>query len=217
MKINLEHIFTMKINFNILLRKPLFIGSIILSTTAFIYLMWSFNSNITQENAALESWQNIFLMLACVLYGYKYKNSLDNMTRYARCGLMLFCFAILLREFDIHRIGTSSIWKTIETLIRGTTLIAFVVYLAMIRKKILIAGRQAREIIALPMVALTLLGCVAYASGWYFDKMMFDIPKNVAVFVEETLELDATLLFFLGACTSTQHENNSAGCYHHST
>ncbi|MES2823922.1 MAG: hypothetical protein V4732_09990 [Pseudomonadota bacterium] len=207
----------MKINFNILLRKPLFIGAVILSTTAFIYLMWSFNSNITRENAALESWQNIFLVLACLLYGYQYKNATDNMTKYARCGLMLFCFAILLREFDIHRIGTSSIWKVIEILIRGTALILFFVYLAVVRKKIYTAWKNAREIVTSPMVVLTLLGCVAYISGWYFDKMIFDIPKNIAVLIEETLELNATLLFFLGACTNAQHEKNSDGCYHQST
>jgi hypothetical protein len=207
----------MKITFNRLLRKPLFIGAVMLSTTAFTYLMWTFNSAITRENAALESWQNIFLVLACLLYGYQYKNATDNMSKYARAGLMLFCFAILLREFDIHRIGTSSIWKTIEILLRATTLILFLAYLAAVRKKIHTAWKKAREILTSPMVVLTILGCVAYISGWYFDKMVFNIPKNVAVFIEETLELDATLLFFLGACTNEAYEKNSDCCYDHST
>lgn len=193
-----------------LLLKPLFIGAVIVATTVITYLMWSFNPAVTSENAAIESWQSIFLLLACLLYGYQYKNATNNMTRYARCGLMLFCFAVLLREFDIHRIGASSIWKTIEILVRGAALILFLIYLTVVRKKMRTAWSKSREILTSPMVILTILGCVAYILGWHFDKMIFDIPKNTSVYIEEIIELNATLLFFLASCTSELHENKTA-------
>ncbi len=205
----------MNTNFNMLLRKPSFIGSVIVSISTIIYLIWSLNPGITLENAALECTQNIFLLLACVLYGYQYKNTTDNMMKYERGGLMLFCFAILLREFDIHRIGVSPIWKTIEILVRGATLVLFLAYLTMVRTKIRTAWKKAREIITSPMVVLTIIGCIAYLSGWYFDKLIFNIPKNISVLIEETLELNATLLFFLAACTNEPQEKNSECCYGH--
>src|SRR5690606_18098345 len=69
------------------------------------------------------------------------------------------------------------------------------------RTKILL--RNFKRILLAPAVVISLLGCVFYICGWSFDKELFNIDTGQSVWIEETLELNACLLFLVAGFTNS--------------
>lgn len=189
-------------NYNLLMRNFSLISvtCIIVITGAFV--TWIFDPKAVTENGLIETGQNAFLALACLSHGYHCRNTPDSLDKYLRFGLALFCCGILLREFDLDKIGSAAIWKPIETLIRASVAVIFLVYLALMLKRFELLRSNIGTILYCPMILLTLLSCFIYLSGWPFDKELFPIPTSVSVLIEETLELNATVLLFLSSLNS---------------
>jgi hypothetical protein len=180
---------------------PLFIFAILIVISLTSYWLWSLGVNTTDENGLLEFGQDVFLILACAMSAYRYKGATTILYRFVYSGLMIFCFAILLREIDIDKIGVSPIWEVVETFARGLALVALLVYLFFMIKKFRGLREGIPDILTSPIFLLTLIGCLSYIGGWPFDKLIFlDSARDLAVAIEETLELNATLLFFFASC-----------------
>jgi len=54
-----------------------------------------------------------------------------------------------------------------------------------------------------PAVGLALLASLLYALSWPFDKSMVPLAAPVSMWFEETLQLNATLILFIGAWSRT--------------
>lgn len=178
------------------------------------YWLWTFTPRITAENDLLETAQYLFLLLACATHIFQSgKAPPKSVERHLRWNLALFCFALLLREFDIDRVGDAQIWHSIESLIRSLTLITLVIYWGWAwgwpAKKGRIHWCNISGIFATPTIVLTIIGCIFYAAGWPFDKLKFSIAADFSGLIEETLELNACMLLFFAACMRGYHSGTT--------
>jgi hypothetical protein len=181
----------------------LVVGLLAVSTIT-SYELWQFNHGITGENAGLELAQVALLVLATVLQGWRgFITIKPGLQRDIRIGLALFAFTLFLREVDIDKLGTSHFWKWLETGLRVITLIGFFGFAVHMLRRIKIVLRCFKRIILAPTVLISLLACLFYTFGWPFDKELFNIDKGLSLWFEETLELNACLLFFVAGFTSS--------------
>ena len=179
------------------------IAGLLALSTAISYELWLYNTSITGENAGLELAQGAFLILATLVQGWRgLTTAKPGLQRDIRVGLALFAFALFLREVDIDKLGASHFWNWLETSLRVITLIGFLGFATHLLSRTTILWRNCKRILLAPTVLISFLACGFYALGWPFDKELFNIDKGLSVWLEETLELNACLLFFLAGFTS---------------
>lgn len=187
------------------------IGTALIAASLMSYSLWSGAIIDTAENGVLELAQNIFLLLACLLHSnHSWTKPSISHERHWHSGLALLCFALLLREVDINRFGTSTTWGTIEIIVRGVTVFVGVIYAGLVFSRWRLAAKNIRLLATSPTTILTGLGCVAYLSSWPFDKMIFALPGDISEWIEETLELNATILLFAASTFSININDASA-------
>lgn len=176
------------------------IGMLALSS-ALSFEAWQFTPRITAENALLELAQGSFLLLAAIFQGVLAFNSHDSgLKRDIRLGLALFAFALFLREVDINKLGNRDTWGAVENILRGSALLMMCGFAFHLSRRTTLLLTNMDKILRAPTVILSMLACVLYACGWPFDREMFTIDKDLSKWFEETLELNACLLFlFAGA------------------
>lgn len=176
------------------------------------YRLWSQGFISTSEQGLLEVGQSIFLFLACLLHSYhSHTTKTDPLYRYLHAGLGLFCLTLLLRELDIDKLGNQDNywWRYAEWLGRGVTLMGIMVYGGKLFRHPDITFTRLTSLAATPTFGFTAWGVCCYLCGWPFDKIIFDLPPALSTWAEETLELNATILFFCAACTRFSHADNS--------
>lgn len=193
-------------HYNLMVRNPFIMGASFIMIFTGVFWAWSIDPTITAENDLLEAGQAALLILACLAHGFHYGNSGKTLDRYLHFGLTLLCFGILLREFDIDKLGSSPVWASVETVVRAVAVITFLIYLILSLKKISFFCKNIDKIYTSPMILVTFLGCSIYMTGWLFDKMIFSIAIDLSVLFEETLELSATLLLFVSSTISPYTE-----------
>jgi len=175
-----------------------FIVGLLAISSTLSFEAWQFNPAIVKENALLELAQGGFLLLAALVQGWRAFNAHDSgLKRDIRLGLALFALALFLREVDIDKLGGSAAWDVIEKVLRVITLLMILGFTLHMSRRIKLVMRNAGKILLSPTVMLTILACVFYACGWPFDRELFNnIDKGLSQWFEETLELNACLLFF---------------------
>lgn len=174
-----------------------FIVGLLAINSTLSFELWQLNPLVTAENALLELAQGGFLLLAALLQSLRAFNTHDSgLKRDIRLGLALFAFALFLREVDINKLGSSDLWNALETLLRALALLMILGFALHMSRRIKLVTRNIGKILLSPTVILTMLACVLYAGGWPFDRELFNIDKSLSVWFEETLELNACLLFF---------------------
>lgn len=180
---------------------PAIISMTLLLITTVTYNLWRLDNVIPTENGLLESGQLVFLILACLLSSYHAKVQFNQFPteRFLHIGLALFCFALILRECDIDQLGSSSNWKTLEIVLRSATLFAFIGFAGIIASKRSSLFLNFRILQQIPLIILALLGCVSYLASWPFDKELFNLPEALSIFIEESFELNACVLFFFAS------------------
>lgn len=172
------------------------IGLLAISSTL-SFEAWQFNSAIVKENALLELAQGGFLLLAALVQGWRAFNTHDSgLKRDIRLGLALFALALFLREVDIDKLGSSAAWGALEKILRVIALLMILSFIWHISRRVKLVVRNLGKILLSPTVILTMLACVFYACGWPFDRELFNIDRGLSQWFEETLELNACLLFF---------------------
>jgi hypothetical protein len=179
------------------------LGLLAISTTS-SFQLWQLQPSISAENALLETAQGMFLLLTASLQGLRALTSKNSgLERDIRYGLALFALLLFLREVDIDKIGISPHWALLEKTLRGVALLLtlrFTVHLFN-RQKVIMANLA--RLVWSPTLLVSLLGCLFYASGWPFDKELFNIDKSLSLWYEETLELNACLLLLCASFTKS--------------
>jgi hypothetical protein len=141
--------------------------------------------------------QGGFLLLAALVQGWRAFNTHDSgLKRDIRLGLALFALALFLREVDIDKLGSSAVWDALEKILRVIALLMILSFTWHISRRVKLVFRNLGKVLLAPTVMLTMLACVFYASGWPFDRELFDMDKGLSQWFEETFELNACLLFF---------------------
>lgn len=174
-----------------------FIVGLLAISSTLSFEAWQFNQSIVQENALLELAQGGFLLLAALVQGWRAFNKHDSgLESDVRLGLALFALALFLREVDIDKLGSSLVWDITEKVLRVIVLSVILGFTLHMLRRIKLVMRNAGKILLAPTVVFTLLACAFYACGWPFDRELFNIDRDLSQWLEETLELNACLLFF---------------------
>ncbi|HSX83879.1 MAG TPA: hypothetical protein VLE50_00675 [Cellvibrio sp.] len=189
-----------------ILRHPLWMFVALLLISGESYRLWSHGLISTTETGLLEVGQNIFLFLACLLHSYHSRNdNAEPLYRYLCVGLALLCLALLLRELDIDKMGDNNQWRNIELLVRSVTVTGIIIFCGKLLRHPAITWSSLRSLSTMPILTFSFWGVCCYLCGWPFDKLLFAIPQGLSAWVEETLELNATILLFCAACTKPFH------------
>lgn len=174
-----------------------------ISTTT-SYQLWQYNSGVTDENGLLELAQGGLLILAAsVQTGRALITPRPALQRNIRIGLAFFAFALFLREVDIDHLGRGHLWNWLETGLRLIALIGIFGFIVHMLRRTKMLLRNLKRILLAPAVVISLLACAFYACGWPFDKELFNIDTDLSVWFEETLELNACLLFLIAGFTNS--------------
>lgn len=180
-----------------------FIAGLLAISTALSFEAWQLDSKVTAENALLELAQGAFLILTAVIQSLRAFNKQESgLKRDIRLGLAMFAFALFLREVDIDKLGASSAWKTLETVLRALAALAVLGFALHMSRRIKLVVRNLGKILLSPTIVLSFLACVLYACGLPFDREYISIDKDLSKWFEETFELNACLLFLCAAMAS---------------
>jgi hypothetical protein len=173
-----------------------FIAGLLAISSTLSFEAWQLDPRVTAENALLELTQGAFLLLAAVFQGARAFNSHDSgLRRDIRLGLALFAFALFLREVDVNKLGNRDTWGAVENILRVSALLMILGFIWHMSRRIKLIIANITKILLAPTVILSMLACVLYACGLPFDREFFNIDKGLSKWIEETVELNACLLF----------------------
>jgi len=173
-----------------------FIVGLLAISTTLSFEAWLLNPQVTAENSLLELIQGGFLVLTALVQGARaFSTHSAGLKRDIRLGLALFAFALFLREVDIDKLGSRETWGLIETTLRAFAVLMILGFALHMSRRIKLVTRNIGKILLSPTVLLSMLACVFYAGGLPFDRELVNIDKSLSKWFEETLELNACLLF----------------------
>lgn len=161
------------------------------------WVAWSFIPQLAAEDHWLE-WLQVVLLLSASVVHCRY-GKLSSGPGLVHAGLGILTLSFAFREMDIDKLGTAAAWAVAETVIRvaNAMLLAWWGWAAWRRLPALL--RALLGALRRPWPWLTVLAGVLYASSWPLDKELLPLPADVALFLEELLELQATTVLLLAA------------------
>lgn len=164
------------------------------------YALWQNVPGLLLENHLIESAQAALLLFAASIHLFQSKRFAPGISiafLYHQT-LSIFCISLFVREVDIDRLGSHPAWSGIEMFLRASIVTLWLYHLVRLLKHLgpLLAQRHA--LLIRPGSLLVYGGILLYGASWFFDKEIF-LAGEPARFFEETIQLQATLLFFLGA------------------
>lgn len=174
------------------------------------YALWQDAPGVLAENHLIESAQAALLFFAASIHLSRTKRPSPSISPLYHQTLALFCFSLFIREVDIDRIGSHPAWFAIEIGLRVSIAVVWLYHLARLLKHRRPLTAQYPALLMHPGSLLVYGGIFFYGASWFFDKE-FLLAGDFARFVEETLQLQATLLFFLGAAMFPYR----SVCFHH--
>lgn len=161
----------------------------------FAWFLWVEDRSITAENGLLENLQLLFLSVGLAFHLKQRAISRMPETRVCHSTLALLYFSIILRELDIDKFGTTEIWSFVEIIARITTALAWllIAYIVAMNLRGLWAYRWE---IGLSFTSIvTLIAITLYIVSWPFDKGYMPVAPDISQFIEESLQLTATVYF----------------------
>lgn len=162
------------------------------------FIIWQFDNTIAEENHLLEFTQTISLAFAAAMQlVLAHQHKTRKLLFTVNIGLAFLFWGVCLREMDINKFGPKAIWSTIEHGIRYATGFALVFSIILVKGNIIPLLKNIKAWITSPVILVVVVGCFAYVISWPFDKELSPISKPFSALYEETLELDASLLFML--------------------
>lgn len=114
---------------------------------------------------------------------------------------MLLCLSLAVREVDIDKLleGGSAMVVT-EWTVRAVIVALWAVYILLARQWVDAIWSQRAVIASSTFASFVLIGCALYAASWPFDKFPEYLGgTSVAMLIEETVQLCATISFFASA------------------
>ncbi len=159
----------------------------------FAWFLWIEDRSITEENGLLENLQLLFLSVGLGFHLKQRSGSLTTATRICHSTLALLCLSIILRELDIDEIGTTGMWSLVETVARLATAFAWLLIMYVVAMNFRGLWAYRWEIgFSITSVA-TAIAIVLYIVSWPFDKGYIPVAPDISQFIEESLQLTATV------------------------
>ncbi len=165
------------------------------------FLLWRNVPGVMDEGHIVEWAQAILLLLAAFIHGYRgrHLNRSERSIALYHITLALLCLTLFAREVDVDQLGPQGFWPAIEVIFRSVIVLLWVLHgivLAFNRRHLWLD--RARLLLD-PGSRFVFAGILLYGVSWVFDKEIFPIATETALYFEETLQLVATLCFFFGA------------------
>jgi hypothetical protein len=170
------------------------------STTAF--LLWRQDAHVVDENHIVENTQVACLLLAAAVHFLRagaLPRLSDRDARLIRQGLGLFCISLTVRELDIDRMGDRAIASNVELAVRGAVVVCWVLFSWRLLPSIESLWSRKASVACSSLALLTFAGCAFYLASWPFDKFPDYFGRPEAKFIEQTSQLNATLLLLVAA------------------
>lgn len=165
------------------------------ATTIAVYVLWLCDPAALQENGLVENTQVVFLLLAATVHGLR-SRTVDIAERCMRLGLALLSVSLVAREVDIDRLGDEAIMSSVETILRGTLVVVWVIWGWRSRKALETLWSHRLQVAFGRVGLLVLAGGALYGASWPFDKYPRQLGGEEAILVEEMLQLLATMTLF---------------------
>lgn len=163
------------------------------------FFLWRKVDGVLEENHVIESTQAVLLALATALHWLRMRAATVPAALSFHATLAILMVSLFLREVDIDDFGESLFWEWIELIARlGAGIFWIFLGVHLIRRRNVLE-REPRGLAFNPCSRFVWLGIALYATSWFFDKEIYPLTLTTSMFFEETLQLNATLLFFLGA------------------
>lgn len=149
-----------------------------------------------RENHTLENAQVALLLAAAVLQLWRARFLVggDGRERTIAILLAFLSVACALRELDIDRLGDGRYFEPLETALRTLTLAGLGGYL-LTHLRELKTLFDLRRLLRDPVSGLAIAGVVLYCLSWPLDKKVLGLSVVVALFLEEWVELWASVSF----------------------
>lgn len=165
----------------------------------FAWRLWRTHKWLTAEDQLLESWQAVFLTFAFGVHLLRWLAASTRPVGLCHLTLAMLCVSVLLREVDVDQIGDAAIWSSLETILRLTIVVAWLIVLQGVGHDFPILWRIRWEVLLSIKSALTFLAIVLYAVSRLFDKHDLPVEEELSRLLEEVIQLSATIFFFAGA------------------
>jgi len=191
-----------------------FPSCIALVASIIIYYLWRIDATITGENRLVENCQVSLLGLASLIHFIRSGGVLGSpLAKICHRVLGLLCVSLIVREVDIHRLGDSSIWTSIERAIRVVVVAAWLPLVAGVYRNLRPLWNDKAKIVMSPCAWLMGAGVIFYMLSFFFDKSIVPISSGPSQLCEQLLQLTATICYFSAALDSCGYpsENESLG------
>lgn len=156
-------------------------------------LCWTLDPRITRENGPIENAQAALLAFAAFLHVRHSFLVAGASARLCHGLLAALCASVVVREIDIHRLGTSPFWPTLELSLRAGLGLVWLVLgaRALGRIRRLLGRRFALSRASLLSVAAVVLHFI----GWSFERVGGLAPATAQLW-EEAFQLCGAVFFF---------------------
>ncbi len=175
---------------------------IMLTATVVSFILWKNDPLMAEEGSAIELAQSALLLLACFMHSERaFHLKLPSLDFLIHAGLALLTYSFAYREFDFDLFGTLEMPIDRISKLAGIALWGVFLIILMSRIKQIFSRRS--EILALPVIPLTIWGGLFYIASWPFDKEIFSaLSHDYSRFIEEVLELNACVILFAASLKS---------------
>ncbi|MFA9477593.1 hypothetical protein ACERK3_04715 [Phycisphaerales bacterium AB-hyl4] len=177
------------------------VGILILSVLG-TFTLWRYDENTMDEHHVVETTQAFLLLMAYLVHSLRAVRREYRFDAWYRAGLAILCLSFAVRELQIDEFGPAPFWPSIELAIRGLVVVAWVVFIGLLVPRIDWLRGYVRQAFLSPCALFTLAGCVFYVMSWPFDKEKFPIDPSTSQYIEEMVELLATICLFAAATTT---------------
>lgn len=181
--------------------------AVLVAVSVACFVGWRSDPHLADENHAMENAQAGLLMLAWLVHGWRAAR-LDraSVSFTFHIGLSLLMYSFLLRELDINELDApgTHVFTWVEHLLRGIGWTCWILFALRFCRQIRPIFARRWQLIATPVMVVSLCGAVLMVAGWPFDKKKFHaLPEPTSEFIEELLELNAYILLCSGALSAS--------------
>ena len=162
-------------------------------------LTWRYFPYIAHENQVVENMQAFFLLLGCMFYFYSVFNSTLESYGKLFIGLGLFYLTFFVREVELEE---SQTWFAVVTnpparnyWLTAAWAVALLVFVRNMKSTIKVFLDWIKETQGI----FLMFGGLFYLAADLFDKNVFSLSREDNMFIEETLEYNATIFMVISA------------------
>ncbi len=175
---------------------PLVVAGLLIAVS---WLLWRRDVTITEENRLMENLQVLFLLLGVGFHLLRCCQAEALAARLGHVCLGLLCLSLAARELDLREVLVAPFWRSVEFGSRVVLGIGWVLLSLRVLLKTRQLWPQRGSMLLSTTSGLTAVAVALYLTSWFFDKQVFPINKHLSQFIEESIQLTASLYYFTAA------------------